>query len=134
MTDTALEFGREHIYDYDRAVERYPETLPQAATAWTSVGALRAAVAASGSHWFDKATMRYFNSRVAPGMIGARFFITSERMDDESPRLYKVRWVAQRDNVEHPYAVYNFETVFDSLAKARTFAKKAHSILPYPAV
>ena len=54
----------------------------------------------AGSHFFDKATMRFFNSRLLPATLtqmdatGDRFrFVTSERFDANSRRSYTVRSV-----------------------------------------
>ena len=62
---------------------------------------IRAACANAGCHFFERETMRFFNSRVesnyAPeinrdGSTAYRF-ITSEQFDDEAPRLFTVREV-----------------------------------------
>jgi hypothetical protein len=53
----------------------------------------RAAIGAR-SHWFDPASMRYFNSRLGQTVYpvqGGALFISSERFDYGSPRLYSVR-------------------------------------------
>lgn len=44
----------------------------------------------AGGHFFDAATMRFFNSRVLDGVYGGRYFVTSERYGSE-PRYYTVR-------------------------------------------
>lgn len=129
LTEAAREFLVEHVYDYENAERRYPETLPQNAECFTTLAQLKRQVTASGSHWFDPNTMRCFNSRIAPRLIGSRFFISSERMDDDSPRLYKVRWVV--DGKLGRLAVYNFEDTFDTLDKAKRFAKTAHALIPF---
>lgn len=45
--------------------------------------------------WFDESTRRFFGSRIGkavyPAADGSAFFVSSERYDDESPRLYSVR-------------------------------------------
>lgn len=64
---------------------------------FTSIPALKAAARNAGSHFFDKGAMQFFNSRIEGGMIGGRWFITSEQFDDESPRLYTVRVVTRDD-------------------------------------
>lgn len=54
---------------------------------------LKAHVKACGSHFFDRDTMRFFNSKlekVIPGK-GRSCFVTSERYDDTTPRLYTVK-------------------------------------------
>lgn len=76
----------------------------------TSADDIRATANGAGSHFFDAATMRFFNSRLLEGVYpldgweskeGARFiFITSERYEDE-PRHYRVRMMTlttQRDD------------------------------------
>ena len=53
----------------------------------------RAAIGA-GSHWLDPASMRFFNSRLGQTVYpipGGALFISSERFDYSSPRLYSVR-------------------------------------------
>jgi hypothetical protein len=45
-------------------------------------------------HFFDSATLRMFKTQVLPEVyvgIGGIFFVTSEKMSDDSPRLYTVR-------------------------------------------
>jgi hypothetical protein len=49
-----------------------------------------------GSHFFDADTLRFFNSRVSEMVYSTTdgktmFFVTSERMDWTTPRLYTVR-------------------------------------------
>ena len=49
----------------------------------------------AGSHFFDKGTMRSFKSRVYDEIYhygdGKNYFITSERFNNDSPRLYTLR-------------------------------------------
>lgn len=50
----------------------------------------------NGQHWFDEDVMRYFNSRVLESSWtkiddDTYRFISSERMNFNSPRLYTVR-------------------------------------------
>ena len=45
----------------------------------------------AGQHWFDADTMRFFNSRILSPVIGGRYFVSSEKYDDGSPRLYTIR-------------------------------------------
>ena len=55
---------------------------------------IRRAHAAAGFHFFDQAAMRFFGSRILPTVHtdGHRvLFVTSERYDDRTPRLYTVR-------------------------------------------
>jgi len=57
------------------------------------------------NHFFDRATMRFFNSRISDMCYSTTngkemFFVSSERFDDMSPRLYTVR-VAKLDENGH---------------------------------
>ena len=49
----------------------------------------------AGFHWFDASTMRFFNSRVSsqtyPCADGTCIFVSSERMNADSPRRFTVR-------------------------------------------
>lgn len=47
-------------------------------------------------HWFDKDTMRFFNCRLNDNLYfninnGLIYFVSSEKFDYKSPRLYTVR-------------------------------------------
>lgn len=61
---------------------------------------IREANERAGQHWFSPDTMRFFNSRVLSGVIGGRYFITSERYDDGSPRLYTIRVAADDGTID----------------------------------
>ena len=57
-----------------------------------SIDAIRKAVTASGSHYFEPDTMRFFRSRLSSTVYGGRFFVTSEQ-DPSGYRAYSVREV-----------------------------------------
>lgn len=44
-----------------------------------------------GHFFFSPSTLAFFNSRTLPGIIDGRYFVTSERFDSSTPRLYTVR-------------------------------------------
>lgn len=132
MAPEAHAFLKEQLGDmYDASMTHYPYSLPMAAVSFTTEGQLRRAVMASGSHFFDRATMRAFSSRLAPGMIGGRFFITSEVPPGDA-RTYRVRWV-YRAPTSAMLQVGDFKARFGSLGASRTFARNAHKLLPFPA-
>lgn len=62
---------------------------------FNSIDEIKKANKAAGRHWFSKDTMAFFDSIVYPQLIqhpkGA-YFISSERFDSESPRLFTVRF------------------------------------------
>ena len=49
----------------------------------------------AGYHWFDKGSMEFFDSIIYPELVqhpeGA-YFLSSERFDSRSPRLFTVRF------------------------------------------
>jgi hypothetical protein len=44
----------------------------------------------SGNHFFDKTTLKFFNSKISDDLYGGRVFVTGEKRDDE-PRYWTVR-------------------------------------------
>jgi hypothetical protein len=62
------------------------------ATTWT-INAIKDAVRATGSHWFDPSTMRFFGTKVLPTVYqgpGGVYFVTSEQ-PPHGPRAFTVR-------------------------------------------
>ena len=43
------------------------------------------------NHWFDKSTMRFFNSRVGSKVYGGKYFISSEKSPYITSRKYTIR-------------------------------------------
>ena len=82
----------------------------------------------SSGHYFDPGTMRFFKSKVVDYFRGEKnkaYFITSERFDSTTPRLYTIRVVTRkRASCFHGYK-YNIETLgeFQSF-KTSSQAKK----------
>lgn len=57
----------------------------------------------AGHHWFSREAMRFFDSRVLKSSIrpvgeGA-YFVSSERFDADSPRLFTVRFISNDGHV-----------------------------------
>lgn len=75
---------------------------------------------AAGHHFFEPSTMRFFNSRILRGVIGGRYFVTSEKFDEGYPRLYTVRECRPDGDI---IAVSEFQQ-FDTPSKARVFARR----------
>lgn len=66
---------------------------------WLSVEEARTANRMRGHHFFDPDTMRFFRSRIASGMQGGRFFVTSEK-PPHGPRHYTVRFAKKSGDVQ----------------------------------
>lgn len=79
---------------------------------FNSIEDLKQANEDAGYHWFDKDSMEFFDSVVYPGLIqhpeGA-YFISSERFDSESPRLFTVRFThfTGETNTVGPFQGFN---------------------------
>ena len=57
----------------------------------STMAELKARNRENGGHWFSPANMKFFNSRIESGVLRGRYFISSERFDENSPRLFSVR-------------------------------------------
>lgn len=63
---------------------------------YDSVDALRKAVTESGSHFFDRETLKHFDSQIGETLYGGRFFVTGEADDYDDERRYTVRGAVRR--------------------------------------
>lgn len=80
---------------------------------YRTMGDVEAANRAIGGHWFDRDTMRFFKTRVESGLVACGFegegqnckptrgrFITSDRFDENSPRLFSIREVQPDGSID----------------------------------
>jgi hypothetical protein len=77
----------------------------------------------AGFHFFDRDAMRFFRSRIAPGVTHGRVFITSEQFDYASPRLYTVRALKDDGSTAD---LSGFQR-FDTLRQARAYVRKIYT-------
>ena len=70
-----------------------------------------------GFHFFGPNAMRFFRSRIAPGVYNGRVFITSEQFDHTSPRRYTVRAMRDDGSTTELSEFQQFET----LRQARSY-------------
>lgn len=87
---------------------------------YTHISQIKRANELAKQYFFEPATMRFFRSRVAPGVYGGRYFITSEQFDANSPRLYTIREVAPNGHIETVGEFQQYET----LDKAKRAVRK----------
>jgi hypothetical protein len=90
-------------------------------SSYFTVTEIRHANAAIDGHYFDRGTMRFFRSRVAPGVYAGRLFVTSEQFDESSPRLYSIRMARADGSID---SVGEFQQ-FNSLRAARAAIRAA---------
>jgi len=98
-------------------------THTQTAGPYGSIAEISEANAGAGKYFFTPASMRFFRSRIAPGVIGGRYFVTSERFVGSdgytAPREYTVR-VANDDGTIDTVGDFG---AFPTLAEARAAAR-----------
>lgn len=87
------------FWTYDDIVTRYPFDAPENAVAFESVTEMKAAVTASGSHFYDRDSIRHFLGRTDAKLFGGRFWVESRKYEnpyrgDSFPREYMVAWVS----------------------------------------
>jgi hypothetical protein len=66
---------------------------------WT-MSEIRACNARHGHHWFERGTMRFFDSQVGRSVYqgpGGVFFMSSEKYSESMPRKFSVRKFNPRD-------------------------------------
>lgn len=118
--------GLEETIKNLRNFEDMPNLNLEGIEEFSSVPQMKAAVRNSGSHWFDKNTMRFFNSKIETGILQKRFFISSERQEITDPKRYTIRYFV-RDNNATPaldcHTVGEFEQ-FETLADAKDYLKE----------
>jgi hypothetical protein len=87
---------------YAHIAQHYAYSLPDNAQRFDNIDALRRAVTASGSHYFDADAVRIFLGRTDPQLFDRRFFVESRRFvndwtGDSHPREYQVAYVYDYD-------------------------------------
>ncbi len=54
-------------------------------------------------HWFDRSTLRFFSSRISEHVYPTRdgaYFVSSERFDMTTPRLFSVRFCSDAGAID----------------------------------
>lgn len=77
-----------------------------------------------GHHWFSPDTIRFFNCRVLPTVYGGHYFITSEKYDYNSPRLYTIRFVSSDGSID---TVGDFQ-YYETAGQAKKAIKEASKL------
>ena len=84
----------------------------------------------AGNHFFDASAMRFFDSRKLTDTYFGRLFITSERFDDNTPRLYTIRIANDDGAIASIYPeprVLEFQA-HDSASVAKRIARNAAAL------
>lgn len=90
-----------------------------------SLEEIKNAAKTAGSHWFDRDTLSFFNSRINnkiyPTTAGA-YFVTSEQQDETHPRLYSVRYCSDDGQIDTIGEFQAHETSRDATRLASMYA------------
>lgn len=95
---------------------------------WT-LSAIRSCNRDSGHHWFDRKTMKFFDSRIERSVYqgpGGIFFVSSEKFGESAPREFSVRKFNPKDcsvdkvrTVDPSTSKYNAIDAAKALARGR---------------
>ncbi len=83
-------------------------------TTFRTMADVRRANKAIGNHWFERDTMRFFDSRVESTLYGGRYFITSEQFHGSQgslPRRFTLRRVEPDGSIEDESAFQAYSTI-----------------------
>lgn len=86
----------------------------------------------SGRKFFEKGAMRFFKSRVQTiPPYGGSIFVTSEKYDWKSPRLYTVRAILLNGSIRSLSDFQEYSTYEAAHEAARNFANEIVADLPF---
>jgi hypothetical protein len=117
---------------YDSAMARKWNDEHPATFKFQTMADVKAANQSIGSHWFERSTMRFFNTRIesklmtrgpseaAPG--GRQVFITSERMDENHAREYTIREAKPDGDIDTLGEFQGYKTLEDAQRAVRLLA------------
>lgn len=88
---------------------------------YTTMADVKAANKAVGGSWFSAENMRFFNARIESGLIGWKYFVTSERFDygNEHPRLFTIRAAMPDGSIETVGKFQEFSSKGDAVEIAK---------------
>lgn len=97
---------------------------PRAFT-YRTIADVRAANKAIGGHWFDRSSMRFFNSVIESKLINGRYFVTSERIDLDHKKLYTVREANSDGDIDIVGEFQGYHTRENAMIAARCASARA---------
>jgi hypothetical protein len=81
----------------------------------------------NGGYFFSKGAMRFFNSIIettGTDFKGKSYFITSEKFDEKSPRLYTIRCIDMKEGYVSKVSEFQeYRTKEDALEARKTLIK-----------
>jgi hypothetical protein len=94
---------------------------------FSTISDVRAANKTSGDFWFDRKTMRFFNSIIESKLYSGRYFITSERFEPSYPKRYSIREATGDGDVKTVGEFQRFHFKEDAQAEIRRLLKAVQS-------
>jgi len=93
-------------------------------TIYQTIADVRAANKAAGQRWFERKTMRFFQSRIESALYGGRYFITSEQCPGTGhARKYSIREALPTGEVETVGEFQQYRHIEDAREAARKLAR-----------
>lgn len=86
-----------------------------------NIGIIKANNLLAGQHFFERATMRFFQSRVFSTVYGGKYFITSE-INPSGEKRYTVREAVDGGKRIKTHGFFAYRTLSDAKDQARLFA------------
>jgi hypothetical protein len=77
-----------------------------------------------GHHFFERDTMRFFNSKVVSGLYAGRFFITSERAPHANAAKCTIRQAMPSGSIQTVGDFQQYHSIEDAREVARAMAKR----------
>jgi hypothetical protein len=110
------------------AINIVRRSRPAAEQRVTTIAELEALNERNGGHFFESQTIRFFNSRIESGIIGGRYFVTSEAMPamggkPGGERRYSVRSFDSKGNIQRVGEFHKCATLSDARQAIRELEK-----------
>lgn len=67
---------------------------------YTTITKIKQANKKAGGSFFDRGTMKFFNSKVESGVIKGKYFITSEKYEFFNPKRYTIRKITSTGSID----------------------------------
>ncbi len=87
---------------------------------YRTISDVKAANREVGEHWFERSTMRFFNTRIVSKLISGRYFVTAERMDDTRRFKYTVRSAEPDGSIDTVGEFQQYDSKEDAMIAVRS--------------
>lgn len=99
---------------------------------YRTISEIKAANKAAGMFFFERSSMRFFDSRIESKVYGGRFFITSEQFHGSdgrsAPRLYTIRECKADGDIDTVGTFQQYRHVSDARDAARLLVAQMKTV------